>query len=80
LFFSATMPTDIGKLASELLTDPVRVSVTPVATTVERVSQSVIHIESHRKKALLAELFANPELSRTLVFTRTKRGADRVAK
>ncbi|RTL71762.1 MAG: DEAD/DEAH box helicase [Hyphomicrobiales bacterium] len=80
LFFSATMPTDIGKLASELLNDPVRVAVTPVATTVERVSQRVIHIESHRKKELLAELFANPELSRTLVFTRTKRGADRVAK
>ncbi len=80
LFFSATMPADIGKLASELLKDPVRVAVTPVATTVERVSQHVIHVESHKKKALLAELFANPEMSRTLVFTRTKRGADRVAR
>ncbi|MDX2203263.1 MAG: DEAD/DEAH box helicase [Hyphomicrobiaceae bacterium] len=80
LFFSATMPTDIGKLASDLLKDPVRVAVTPVATTVERVTQRVIHVESHKKKALLAELFANPELARTLVFTRTKRGADRVAR
>ncbi len=80
LFFSATMPPDIGKLASDLLKDPVRVAVTPVATTVERVTQRVIHVESHKKKALLAELFANPELSRALVFTRTKRGADRVAR
>ena len=80
LFFSATMPTDIGKLASDLLKDPVRVAVTPVATTVERVEQRVILIETHKKKALLAELFSNPEISRALVFTRTKRGADRVAR
>ena len=80
LFFSATMPADIGKLASDLLRDPVRVAVTPVATTVERVSQRVIHVESHKKKSLLVELFADPDLARALVFTRTKRGADRVAR
>jgi ATP-dependent RNA helicase RhlE len=79
LFFSATMPREIGKLADELLHDPVRVSVAPAATTVERVSQRVIHIETSKKRALLVELFADPELSRALVFTRTKRGADRVA-
>ncbi|MFM9846529.1 MAG: DEAD/DEAH box helicase [Hyphomicrobiaceae bacterium] len=79
LFFSATMPREIGKLADELLTDPVRVSVAPSATTVERVSQRVIHVETSKKRALLVELFADPELSRALVFTRTKRGADRVA-
>ncbi len=79
LFFSATMPREIGKLADELLTDPVRVSVAPAATTVERVSQRVIHVETSKKRALLVELFADPELSRALVFTRTKRGADRVA-
>jgi ATP-dependent RNA helicase RhlE len=55
------------------------VSVAPAATTVERVSQRVIHIETSKKRALLVELFADPELSRALVFTRTKRGADRVA-
>jgi ATP-dependent RNA helicase RhlE len=80
LFFSATMPTEIGKLAAELLVDPVQVSVAPAATTVERVSQQLLFIEAPRKRALLAELFADPEMSRALVFTRTKRGADRVQK
>jgi ATP-dependent RNA helicase RhlE len=79
LFFSATMPEEIGRLADELLNDPAKVSVAPVATTVERVSQSVVMIEAGKKRALLTELFANPAMSRTLVFTRTKRGADRVA-
>jgi ATP-dependent RNA helicase RhlE len=80
LFFSATMPADIGRLADDLLRDPVKVAVTPVASTVDRVSQRVIHVESHKKRALLVELFADPEVSRALVFTRTKRGADRVAR
>ena len=80
LFFSATMPADIGKLANDLLRDPVKVAVTPVASTVATVSQRVILVESHKKRALLVELFADPEVSRALVFTRTKRGADRVAR
>jgi ATP-dependent RNA helicase RhlE len=80
LFFSATMPTEIGKLAGELLVDPVKVSVAPQATTVEKVDQRVIFVESQRKRALLADLFADPKMSRAIVFTRTKRGADRVAK
>ncbi len=79
LFFSATMPAEIGKLAGELLRDPQKVSVAPAATTVERVKQSVIHIEANKKRALLVDLFKDPELTRTLVFTRTKRGADKVA-
>ena len=79
LFFSATMPKEIGHLAAELLRDPVKVSVTPSATTVERVQQRVYLVETKAKRSLLVELFANPELTRTLVFTRTKRGADRVA-
>jgi ATP-dependent RNA helicase RhlE len=79
LFFSATMPKEISGLANELLHDPVKVSVAPVGTTVERVTQRVIHVEASKKRALLAELFADPAMSRTLVFTRTKRGADRVA-
>jgi ATP-dependent RNA helicase RhlE len=80
LFFSATMPGEIGKLADELLHDPVKVSVAPAATTVERVDQQLLFIEAPRKRALLVELFADPAMSRALVFTRTKRGADRVAK
>ncbi|HEX2842370.1 DEAD/DEAH box helicase [Hyphomicrobium sp.] len=80
LFFSATMPSEISGLADELLENPTKVSVAPVATTAERVRQRVIHIEAGKKRALLAELLANPEMTRTLVFTRTKRGADRVAR
>ncbi len=80
LFFSATMPAEIGKLAGDLLKDPMKVSVTPQSTTVERVNQSLIFVEADKKRELLAELFADPNYTRTLVFTRTKRGADRVAK
>ena len=80
LFFSATMPPEIGELAAELLSDdPVKVSVAPAATTVERVDQKVIHVERVKKRALLVELLSSPDMSRTIVFTRTKRGADRVA-
>jgi ATP-dependent RNA helicase RhlE len=80
LFFSATMPAEIGKLADDLLRDPVRIAVTPSASTVDSVTQRVLHIESHNKRSLLVELFADPQMSRALVFTRTKRGADRVAR
>jgi ATP-dependent RNA helicase RhlE len=80
LFFSATMPGEIGKLAHDLLVDPARVSVAPAATTVVRVEQQILFIETDRKRQLLAELFAEAKMSRVLVFTRTKRGADRVAK
>lgn len=79
LFFSATMPGEIGKLAGELLKDPVKVQVTPQATTVERITQSVIIVEQGRKRALLQEMFADPAFTRCLVFTKTKHGADKVA-
>ncbi|MGE0629533.1 MAG: DEAD/DEAH box helicase [Hyphomicrobiaceae bacterium] len=80
LFFSATMPREIAGLAEELLDAPVRIAVTPVSSTAERVAQRVVHIEAGRKGLLLAELLADAAMLRTLVFTRTKRGADRVAK
>jgi ATP-dependent RNA helicase RhlE len=80
LFFSATMPTEIGKLAGELLKEPLKVSVAPTSTTAERVDQRIIFVEADYKRELLAELFADAALARTIVFTRTKRGADRVAK
>ncbi|MBS0332825.1 MAG: DEAD/DEAH box helicase, partial [Proteobacteria bacterium] len=80
LFFSATMPNEIGKLAGEMLKDPLRVSVTPQATTVERINQKILFVEQGRKRALLAELFDDAGFKRVIVFTRTKRGADRVAR
>jgi ATP-dependent RNA helicase RhlE len=79
LFFSATMPSDIRALAAELLRDPVEVAVTPVAKTADRVDQRVIFVDAARKRDMLVELFADPDFSRAIVFTRTKRGADRVA-
>jgi ATP-dependent RNA helicase RhlE len=80
LFFSATMPTDIRALAGELLRDPVEVSVTPAAKTADRVEQSVLFVEAAKKRDLLVELFDDAELTRVLVFTRTKHGADRVTR
>ncbi|HEY2482574.1 MAG TPA: DEAD/DEAH box helicase [Caulobacteraceae bacterium] len=80
LFFSATMPGEIGKLAAELLKDPARASVAPSATTVTKIDQRVLFVESDRKRQLLAELFDDARMGRALIFTRTKRGADRVGK
>ncbi len=80
LFFSATMPDTIAGLANSFLTDPVKVAVTPVATTAERVTQGVMHISQGAKPALLSRLIADGEQGRTLVFTRTKHGADRIVK
>src|SRR3546814_1450045 len=65
LFFSATMPASIGQLASGFLREPVRVEVTPAATTVERIDQSVIFVEADRKRALLAEIMLDPAMGRT---------------
>ena len=73
------MPTEIGKLAGELLKEPVKVQVTPQSTTVERINQSVVHVEQGRKRALLTEMFADDNYTRRLVFTKTKHGADKVA-
>jgi len=79
LLFSATMPNDIAELAHGLLVDPVRVEVTPPATTVDRIAQRVLFVEKADKTALLLDLMADPQIQRTLVFTRTKHGANRVA-
>jgi ATP-dependent RNA helicase RhlE len=80
LFFSATMPKTIAALADEFLKDPVKVSVAPVATTAERVTQGVMFIHNSKKQALLHAILADKALERVLVFTRTKHGADRVVK
>ena len=79
LFFSATMPPQIATLAGEMLHQPVQVSVTPVAKTADRVAQRVILIEARRKTEVLVDLLQSPDFRRSIVFTRTKRGADRVA-
>jgi len=80
LFFSATMPREIAELANHMLRDPVRVAVTPAATTVERIVQQVVHVDRAGKPALLVEVLRQEAVERTLVFTRTKRGADKVVK
>jgi ATP-dependent RNA helicase RhlE len=80
LLFSATMPPDIAKLASEVLRNPVRIDVSPATVTVDRIDQKVYFVPTLAKRALLTELLADPAMDRVLVFTRTKRGADRVCK
>ena len=79
LLFSATMPRDVARLASDFLRNPVRVAVAPQATPVERIRQSVFHVPAGDKQRLLAEILDDPALSRVLVFARTKHRANRVA-
>jgi len=79
LFFSATMPMEIQALSKDILINPTRIEVTPPATTVEKISQSLYHVDRHGKFGLLRKLLQDPALKRTLVFTRTKRGANKVA-
>jgi ATP-dependent RNA helicase RhlE len=78
MFFSATMPREIASLARELLNEPVRLEVTPAATTVESVSQQVIHLSASDKLPVLIDLLST--MPRSIVFTRTKRGADKLAR
>jgi ATP-dependent RNA helicase RhlE len=78
LFFSATMPPAIAKLADEFLNHPVQVSVAPESSTVERVDQELIHTSQAQKSALLTHLITAEGMKRTIVFVRTKHGADKV--
>ena len=80
LFFSATMAPEILKLASTILKDPIKVEVTPVSSTAEKVGQVVYFIDKTNKPCLLADLLSEHTAESVLVFTRTKHGADRVAK
>jgi ATP-dependent RNA helicase RhlE len=79
LLFSATMPDEVARLSGEILVDPVRVEVTPQATPIERLEQSIYLVDSAGKRALLASILGDPALSRVIVFTRTKHRANRVA-
>ncbi len=76
LLFSATMPDDITELAKKILHRPVRIEVTPQATTAENVIQSVFHVRKSKKREALVRLLNDPDFKRTLVFVRTKHGAD----
>lgn len=80
LFFSATMPPEIQKLADVLLTSPAKVEVTPVSSTAEAIDQSLYFVEKKDKPSLLLHLLNNSSISSVLVFTRTKHGADKVVK
>src|SRR5947199_7164273 len=80
LFCSATMPKDIAELAEQMLRDPARVAVTPVASTVELVTQRIIQVDHSAKPALLAQLLKQEPVDRALIFTPTKHGADKVEK
>jgi ATP-dependent RNA helicase RhlE len=77
--FSATMPAEVERLAHQILSNPVRVEATPEAVTVDLVDQHVVHVGTKDKRALLTKMLADPALSRVLVFTRTKHGANRLA-
>ncbi|MFD1610479.1 DEAD/DEAH box helicase [Sphingomonas tabacisoli] len=80
LFFSATMPKAIAELGDRFLTDPVKVAVTPVASTAERVRQFATFVNQAEKQALLTLTLKSEPIDRALVFTRTKHGADKVVR
>ena len=79
LMFSATMPPDVARLAADILNDPERVEIAPQGRTVDRIEQGVYFVNAANKKALLGHLLADSGLEKVIVFTRTKRGANRVA-
>jgi len=80
LFFSATMPPEIQKLADVLLTKPAKVEVTPVSSTVDKIDQGLFYVDKANKPQLLLYLLKSPNIKTALVFTRTKHGADKVVK
>ena len=79
LFFSATMPAEIARLADSILTNPVRVAAHPIASTAERVEQRVMFVDKADKHPLLKRLLEDAAVGRALVFTRTKHGANKLA-
>lgn len=80
LFFSATMPKEIQQLANQLLKNPVKIEVTPPASTVDRIDQSVYHTNKGDKNKLLLHLLDDESIDTALVFTKTKHGANKVVK
>jgi ATP-dependent RNA helicase RhlE len=80
LFFSATMPPEIKQLANVLLTNPVKVEVTPASSTVDAIQQNLYYVDKMNKRALLVHLLKDESIQTALVFTRTKHGADKITK
>jgi ATP-dependent RNA helicase RhlE len=80
LFFSATMPQEIQALADTILNNPIKVEVTPVSSTAETVDQKVYKVDRNDKRRLLLHILKDSSIDRALVFTRTKHGADKVAR
>jgi len=80
LLFSATMPGAIAELAKQMLRDPIRVAVTPSASTVERIEQRIVHVDRAGKPAMLVDVLRREAVDRALIFTRTKHGADKVVR
>lgn len=78
--FSATVPNDIISLAQSMLKDPVRIAITPVETTVEKIKQSLYYVLKKDRTNLLIDLLVNPEMTSVLAFTRTKHGANKLVK
>lgn len=80
LFFSATMPTEIQKLADSILNNPIKVSVTPISSTAETIKQAVYFVDKENKLDLLTHILQNTISDSVLVFSRTKHGADKIAR
>lgn len=80
LFFSATMPREIAGLANSMLSNPVKVEVNPVSSTAEKIDQSVYMVAKQDKPSLLLHILKEKDIKRSLVFTKTKHGADKIAK
>ncbi|MPW24671.1 DEAD/DEAH box helicase [Alkalibaculum sp. M08DMB] len=80
MFFSATMPNEIAKLADSILKNPIKVQITPVASTVNLIKQTVYYVNKKNKTQLLIHLLKNKSIVSALVFSRTKHGADRIVK
>jgi ATP-dependent RNA helicase RhlE len=80
LFFSATMPPDVAKLADSILNRPARVEVTPVSSTADTIQQALYFVDKEDKRKLLAHILEDEGIKSVLVFARTKHGADKVAK
>lgn len=80
LFFSATMPPEIASLANTILKNPVKIEVTPVSSTAEKITQQVYFVPKDSKRSLLIHVLDNPAIERALVFARTKYGSDKIAR
>jgi len=80
LFFSATMPPDVAKLADTILNNPAKVEVTPVSSTADTIQQAVYFVSKENKRKLLVHVLNDKRIASALVFARTKHGADKVAK